>query len=348
MNRVPLISICIPHYARHKHLIACIESIRRQTFNDYEICISDDTPPSPEPNPVEQYLKRSGLQHSYIQNSTPLRYDANIRQAIDMSSGRFVLLFGNDDTLSTEDSLKTLADLLESSSEIGAAVCNYEEQATGKRYQRCRSTRIVAGGAKTACDNFRDFAFVSGVVLRGNLCRSVSSAIADGSEMYQMYLMAACVGSGGALLQIEDYLVTKDIQLEGEKVASVHDHNPSDAKWLVRTRPMAHILRAVSAGLNTAPACEAKKVSLGKAAIHLHLFTYPFWGVEFRRSKPFSYALGVMLGTRPDITCRGIELRLRDLAAVWLACATMSPLALLTPLRLYDRISGLLYSIAKR
>ena len=40
----PLVSFCFTTFKRHDHLLATLESIRKQSFTDYEVIVSDNDP----------------------------------------------------------------------------------------------------------------------------------------------------------------------------------------------------------------------------------------------------------------------------------------------------------------
>ena len=44
MHESPLISICIPAYKRIDYLQKLLDSISIQTFKDYEVIVTDDSP----------------------------------------------------------------------------------------------------------------------------------------------------------------------------------------------------------------------------------------------------------------------------------------------------------------
>ena len=58
----PLISIIMPVYnVEEKFLRLCIESVRKQIYENWELCIADDCSPSPHIRRVlEEYLRKKG------------------------------------------------------------------------------------------------------------------------------------------------------------------------------------------------------------------------------------------------------------------------------------------------
>ncbi|MCV4783537.1 glycosyltransferase, partial [Escherichia coli] len=60
MPRRPLISVILPVYNIEEELLRkCIDSVRRQTYENWQLCIADDFSPSPHVRRViEEYASR--------------------------------------------------------------------------------------------------------------------------------------------------------------------------------------------------------------------------------------------------------------------------------------------------
>lgn len=96
----PLISICIPVYnVERKYLSECLDSILAQTYQNFEICLSNDCSTLQETidvlNEYEQKDKRIKVYHrkenGHISKAT--------NDALNMASGEFIGLMDNDDLL---------------------------------------------------------------------------------------------------------------------------------------------------------------------------------------------------------------------------------------------------------
>jgi len=95
----PFFSICVPQHNRTDFLILACESLARQIFNDFEICISDDCSSDGKELELLGWLRRSGLTYVYARTISNLGYDGNLRNVIGLSAGRYLFLMGNDDGL---------------------------------------------------------------------------------------------------------------------------------------------------------------------------------------------------------------------------------------------------------
>jgi len=105
---MPLISICISAYKRVNFLKRLLDSINIQSFRDFEIIISDDSPDNSVYNISEQYKNKFTI--SYFKNPVTLGSPKNWNEAISHATGEWIKLMHDDDWFSSPDSLKIFAD----------------------------------------------------------------------------------------------------------------------------------------------------------------------------------------------------------------------------------------------
>ncbi|TWI80341.1 glycosyl transferase family 2 [Lacibacter cauensis] len=108
MSSSPLISVCIPAYKNVVYLERLFQSIQSQTFQDYEIIVTDDSPDAAVGNLVEQY--QISLPISYYRNEKPLGSPANWNAAIVHAKGSWIKIMHDDDWFADEHSLAVFAD----------------------------------------------------------------------------------------------------------------------------------------------------------------------------------------------------------------------------------------------
>jgi glycosyltransferase involved in cell wall biosynthesis len=103
MNQVPLISICIPAYKRIDYLQKLLDSILVQTFKNYEVIVTDDSPDES----VEKFIKNHGIQNIYYyKNKVTLGTPENWNEAIRKANGTWIKLMHDDDWFANENSLQ--------------------------------------------------------------------------------------------------------------------------------------------------------------------------------------------------------------------------------------------------
>ncbi len=344
---VPYFSICIPQYNRTDFLVRACESFALQRFRDFELCIADDCSNDGRESALIDYLRRSGMTFTYAKNERNLRYDGNLRRAIGLSRGRYVLLMGNDDGLASTDVLRAFHDDLESHAPVAVAISNYRDATTGQVYRRMTATAVLGDGPDLAVALFRRYSFVSGVILEGDTARAAATDAVDGSEMYQMYVGTRLVAAHGRFLAIDRVCIDMGLQIPGQVVDSYRRIPRVDPCPIVeRPMPLGRLLRVVGAGL--AAARESSQPRLTRAAWQLYLYIYPFWVIEYRRIQSWKFAAGILLALRPSRIASGLSLSMPARGLLWVLYLASAAASLLFPIRLFDTLRPRLYELAKR
>ena len=95
----PKISIVMPVYnVDSKYLIACIESVLNQTYDNFELCIADDCSTKQETiDCLKQYESNSKIKIKYRKKNGHISEATN--SAISLATGEFIGLLDNDDVL---------------------------------------------------------------------------------------------------------------------------------------------------------------------------------------------------------------------------------------------------------
>lgn len=344
----PYFSICIPQYNRTSFLVEALRSLEQQTCRDFEICIADDRSTDGQADVLLAYLERSGLAYTYQLNAENKRYDGNLRESIRLSKGQYLFLLGNDDALTNPRTLENLRLAIENQGKVGVVITNYEDFATGASIRRVSSTELVGSGADVAVSHFRNFSFVSGIVLHGSRARALHTDRWDGSEMYQMYLGCRLLAEGLPLLTYEPSAVRKDIRIAGQEVDS-YARRPRERRWPPRERPLPFneigrlVADAVAPGLEDGSGDRV----IERAFAQLLCITYPFWLFEYRKVQSFVYTLGVAFAMRPSRILRGVRLSRYRVARIWAAYLLVTTVGLTIPPAVFFHLYPLLYRLAK-
>ena len=344
----PFFSICIPQYNRFSHLKLAISALGAQIFKDFEICISDDNSPEAGEDEIKALCRKLDLKLVYQRQERNLRYDGNLRAAIGLASGRYCLLHGNDDCLKSADTLQRLHDEIKRHDYPDVVVTNFEDWESGSMTRRVSTTGIVGYGPATAIANYRNVAFVTGVILHRKAAQDEATDRWDGSEMYQMYLMARLIARGGRLLNIEDSLIRKDIKIPGKEVDSYQKSLGAD-DYILKERclPMLQIGRLVADAVLPFVAESERNQYVEKIVRPLYLYTYPFWIVEYRTVKSFSFALGLAWGMRPGNILNGLTLDIIRALRLKLVYLSAMICGLLVPVSIFRRYQSVFYRLAK-
>jgi glycosyltransferase involved in cell wall biosynthesis len=336
----PFFSVCIPQHNRTSFLIEVCRSLAAQRFREFEVCISDDCSTDGRTAELLEYLQSSGLSFVYRRLPGNVRYDGNLRSAIDLATGQFCFLLGNDDALADADTLAQVYRGLVAAEPAAVVFTNFADYATGRVSRRVGRTAMVGAGPMVAAARFRKFSFVSGILLRRDVAQAAATTRWDGSEMYQMYVGSRLIAAGGRLAELDLVAVRKDIEIPGEAVDSYAKRQRVRVAGIPAQQiPLTSVARLM---------IDAIEPHLGRwrlrpiGAILVQYFglLHPYWLLEYRRVQSWRYAAGVARAMRPGRTLDGCRLSAleRSLAAVVYFVTTVAGLvAPVGALRLLQR-----------
>jgi GT2 family glycosyltransferase len=123
---MPRVSIVIPNYNGAEHLDVCLDSIRKQTFTDYEVIVVDN---GSSDRSIE-LLKSRDQQIIILQFMENKGFAAAVNSGIQHSSSALIALLNNDIELDPHWLMK-LVDVLESDIALGSVACkmlNYHDR----------------------------------------------------------------------------------------------------------------------------------------------------------------------------------------------------------------------------
>lgn len=113
----PLISVLIPVYnVGEKYLRECIESVLKQSYGNFEICVVDDASTNKETlATLKKYEKNEKVRIKYRKENGHISRASN--DAIEMAQGEYIALLDNDDLL-TKDALYEVVKVLNEDKKI--------------------------------------------------------------------------------------------------------------------------------------------------------------------------------------------------------------------------------------
>ncbi|HXB45078.1 MAG TPA: glycosyltransferase family 2 protein [Puia sp.] len=121
----PLISICIPAYKRTEFLKRLLDSISIQSFQDFEVIVTDDSPGSDVEQLCIPYKSKFLLSH--FRNNQPLGTPENWNEAISKATGQWIKLMHDDDWFSGRDSLQAFADRIKANPHVSFIFSAYSK-----------------------------------------------------------------------------------------------------------------------------------------------------------------------------------------------------------------------------
>jgi glycosyltransferase involved in cell wall biosynthesis len=138
MAKTAEISICIPAYKNIHFLDRLLNSIALQTFEDYEVIITDDSPDSSVHDFIKDY---KGIKEiKYYRNQPALGTPENWNEGIRRATGKWVKMMHDDDWFTTPDALQTFHNTTVNNpacSFFYAAFKNVTEESGKKEVVRC-------------------------------------------------------------------------------------------------------------------------------------------------------------------------------------------------------------------
>jgi glycosyltransferase involved in cell wall biosynthesis len=108
MDGLPLISICIPAFERTPYLKRLLDSIEIQSFRDFEIVITDDSPGREVQTLAAEHVLNPCIR--YFKNLQTLGSPENWNESIRKSRGPWIKIMHDDDWFRESDSLKIFAE----------------------------------------------------------------------------------------------------------------------------------------------------------------------------------------------------------------------------------------------
>ena len=135
MEPGPLISICIPAYKQVDFLQRLLDSICIQTFRDFEVILTDDSPDHAVAGLVSKFNPVMPIR--YIKNPVALGTPENWNEGIRQARGTWIKLMHDDDWFAGPDSLEAYATAIRQFPAAEFIFSAYEDQYldTGRKQQ---------------------------------------------------------------------------------------------------------------------------------------------------------------------------------------------------------------------
>ena len=343
----PFLTVAIPHYKHPRHLEIVLASLFAQTFEDFEILVSDDCSPDDSAETIPPVLAESKCSFRYFLQSSNLGYDGNVRFCLRAARGRYIFLLGNDDALSEPATLENVAGMLRSLGLPQIAFTNYEDWSLGEVNRRALTTAVLGSGPGAAVTNFRSFSFVSGLIYERSAAARYETDRWDQSIYYQIYLACKILATGGRLATLDLSAVQKDVRI-GDRTVVNYVSKWSNEKWSFQSRHtgLDSVIRVTAnAVLSEIPAPEHSR-TLRKIVAKVLVSSYPFWLFEYRKVSNWSFAVGIARGMWPGKLLAEYRIGFVDRIYLYLLYATVTVAGLIIPKTFFgmfgSKVAGLI------
>lgn len=91
---VTVIALCFNH---ERFVIECLESIKAQTFRDFELIVTDDCSRDNSANLIEKWLSENWQDANFIRHEANVGICRTLNEALSVSSGKFISMIATDD-----------------------------------------------------------------------------------------------------------------------------------------------------------------------------------------------------------------------------------------------------------
>ena len=118
MQNNVFVSICIPTYNGALYLNKCLKSVLNQTYNFFDIIISDDNSTDNTVEIANSLLSKADINYKIINNKSSVGVADNWNNAIKNASGQYIKMLFQDDYL-YPDCIKKMISLAETNKELG-------------------------------------------------------------------------------------------------------------------------------------------------------------------------------------------------------------------------------------
>ncbi|HPH85012.1 MAG TPA: glycosyltransferase family 2 protein [Ferruginibacter sp.] len=342
------ISICIPQYNRINYLLKSLSIIERQNYPDLEIVISDDCSTDDTVAQISALSRTYKFPIVFDRNEKNLGYDRNYRKCIEMASGDYAFVIGNDDSLQTENSITFLVDFLQRNNLPDIGFCNMiEERTGGGLVKRAWGNKVIGAGAEVALRNYSSFSFVGGLIYKRSVFLKYNTAKYDGSIYAQMYLGVYMICNDAVLFCIEEPLVIKDLLLDDTAINSYKDTIARSWKeYKVVDGGLPSVMNVLIGALQDSG-------SITQARIYyifrrIYAITFPHWVLDYKENGAFPEAWGLVKGLHPSRNKNFTLLSRMNRFRIYLWYYFAGYAALLTPVFLFKLIKQKLYAVLKR
>ena len=133
------VSICIPYYNSKKTLIRLLNSILEQSFKDYEVIITDDSP-----NVLEEEIIKRYPEVKYYKNENRLGPTANCNEAVRKSSGELIKIMHHDDWFNHKNALAEFVQMMDANPYCDIAFSGSLQVRGEDSYSRCMSDEFFS------------------------------------------------------------------------------------------------------------------------------------------------------------------------------------------------------------
>lgn len=341
------ISLCIPQYNRIAFLLKSLSIIEKQQYRDIEIVISDDCSTDDTEAKIRSLIPVYKFPIVYHRNLTNEGYDRNFRKSIELASGEYVVVLGNDDTLNPGFDIANLVNFIIDNNYPEIGFSNFLEESSGNTFvQRAKRTAVLGTEYLVAMKYYSCFSFVGGLIFQKKAFAKYNSDKHDGSIYAQIYLGCLMIASGCRVFSLNEPYIIKDIVLSEVERNSYKDGLPRKWKdYKILDGGLPSVINVLLDAFNEANILsQPLSYSIFK---RIYTRTYPFWIIDYRSNQALPAAVGLVQGLNPSRNVNLVKLNYFNKIRVWGYYIFYSAAGLLMPVTIFYRMKNWLYNKLK-
>lgn len=342
------ISICIPQYNRIDYLLKNLEIISKQTYIDIEVVVSDDNSTDDTCDRISALIETYRYPLIYKRNKINQGFDRNLRQSLELASGDYLLILGNDDSLNFPDAVENLVNFLSTHDFPEIGFCNYvEEKNRDSVIRRAAFTHVYESTPETAIRFYKSFSFVAGLIFKRETFHLVNTDKYDGSIFVQVYMAMKAVLLNSRFFTIEDPLVLKDINLPDQVVNSYRD--TLIKKWSDFKVVDGGLLSFSNVAFRALQDTGHLNVRYSYTIIRdIYRYTLPYWILDYKRNNAFVNAIGIFKGLKPSGFANYKSLPLMNRLKLHVYYYAGSTGAFIIPVIVFNQLQHKFYAFIKK
>ncbi len=339
------ISLCIPQYNRIKFLLYNLEEIAKQKYENIEVVISDDGSTDNTVEEIERVKLNYRFPIIFYRQPSNQGYDKNLRTSIELATGDYVIILGNDDTINPAYDLLDLVLFLNKNNLPDVGFTNFINAETGNTEYRAANTEILGNGPEVAFRHYSRSSFVGGLIYKHSTYMKYNSPKFDGSVYTQMYHCSLIVADGGVLFSIVEPVVVKDILPHEQNRSSYTDNlHRRWSEFKVVNGGLPSVLRVLISAFEDANVLTQERIY----GIFRKMYgtTFPFWILTYRKDKAMPEAVGLAIGMKPGRVTEFSRLNWKNRIKINMLYTLTSVSALIIPIIVFEKMKTRLWHMA--
>lgn len=342
------ISVCIPQYNRIAYLLRSLKQIEEQHYENIEVVVSDDGSTDNTAEAIRDLQKHYKYPLVFHENEKNLGYDRNYRKCIELASGDYCIVIGNDDTLYQPDGIDFLVDFIKKNDYPELGFSNFvEDNNPGVVVERALENRVLGKGKYVALQNYSCFSFVGGLIYKKTAFDKYNTDKHDGSIFAQMYLGCLMVANGCRLFSIREPLILKDLYMDGKFRSSYRDRIAKKWKdYKVVDGGIPSVINVLISAFRDAKVLD--QATIKKIFRRVYTITLPHWILDYKSNGAFPEAIGITVGLSPFRNKNFLLLNFFNRVSIFMRYVFFSFIALIVPAFLFKKYKNDLYKFFKR